>query len=122
MPQYITDFLVSVFAPVLVSAVTMILAFYGRRLMLVGVDYLSARMGQEEWAKLSKIVDDVVHGIEQSPQFKDMLGSAKKETAMLLIRQFARATGITMTEQQVDILIEAAVSRLNAPVALATVG
>jgi len=72
-----------------------------------GVSYLKEN---DLWNKAQQ----VVRAIEQQAKFVDVTPERKKEVAMIALRKAAALLKLSVTDQQLDWLIEAAVQLMNA--------
>jgi len=75
-----------------------------------GADLLRNTIGLSKIEQGRKIVNDVVHYIEQTT---DAPGSVKKEKALALAQYALRLFNIELEDKTVDLLIEAAVFGMN---------
>ena len=66
-----------------------------------------------KWGWAADIVDAVVRAVEQTVS-DGIHGEAKKQIAVDYIRKLLRQTGVDLTDEQLDALVEAAVQTLNA--------
>lgn len=94
---------------IVVLAIVGILALGARGLVTVGIKYLENKVGVENFSTAQSMVMTVVRAVEQSPEFSELLGSAKKEQVILRASQWLQEAGIVVSEEQLDKLIESAV-------------
>lgn len=71
------------------------------------------KLRQTEWAFLADIVDAVVRAVEQTVS-EELHGPDKKDLAVKYIKELLKQNDITVTTEQLDALIEAAVQAMNA--------
>ena len=74
---------------------------------------VSAEFRRTKWGWAADIVDAVVRAVEQTVS-DGIHGEAKKQIAVDYIRKLLRQTGVDLTDEQLDALVEAAVQTLNA--------
>lgn len=74
---------------------------------------VSAEFRRAKWGWAADIVDAVVRAVEQTVS-DGIHGEAKKQIAVDYIRKLLRQTGVDLTDEQLDALVEAAVQALNA--------
>ena len=74
---------------------------------------VSAEFRRTKWGWAADIVDAVVRAVEQTVS-DGIHGEAKKQIAVDYIRKLLRQTGVDLTDEQLDALVEAAVQALNA--------
>ena len=72
-----------------------------------------AEFRRTKWGWAADIVDAVVRAVEQTVS-DGIHGEAKKQIAVDYIRKLLRQTGVDLTDEQLDALVEAAVQTLNA--------
>jgi len=75
--------------------------------------YMQNLVGKTDWEKMRNLAKDVVGYVEQSPDFKDLVGPDKFDKAFLMIRELAKKAGFTYTDKQIQVLIEACVHEIN---------
>ena len=71
-----------------------------------------AKMRQGKWAWAADIIDAVVRAVEQTVA-EDVHGINKKNLAVSYIEPMLLKAGITLTGEEIDRLIEAAVQAMN---------
>lgn len=94
---------------IVVLALVGILAVGAKGLVSVGVKYLESKIGSDQFESAKSIISTVVRAIEQSPQYEDLLGSEKKEQVILRASQWLRDSGLNVSDELLDQLIEEAV-------------
>lgn len=76
-------------------------------------DEALAKMRRTKWAWAADIIDAAVRAVEQTVA-EDVHGINKKKLAVNYIMPWLQKNGITLTEGEIDQLIEAAVQAMNA--------
>lgn len=76
-------------------------------------DEALAKMRRTKWAWAADIIDAAVRAVEQTVA-EDVHGINKKKLAVNYIMPWLSKNGITLTEEEIDQLIEAAVQAMNA--------
>lgn len=76
-------------------------------------DEALAKMRRTKWAWAADIIDAAVRAVEQTVA-EDVHGINKKKLAVNYIMPWLSKNGITLTEDEIDQLIEAAVQAMNA--------
>lgn len=76
-------------------------------------DEALAKMRHTKWAWAADIIDAAVRAVEQTVA-EDVHGINKKKLAVNYIMPWLSKNGITLTEEEIDQLIEAAVQAMNA--------
>ena len=76
-------------------------------------DEALAKMRRTKWAWAADIIDAAVRVVEQTVA-EDVHGINKKKLAVNYIMPWLQKNGITLTEDEIDQLIEAAVQAMNA--------
>lgn len=76
-------------------------------------DEALAKMRRTKWAWAADIIDAAVRAVEQTVA-EDVHGINKKKLAVNYIMPWLQKNGITLTEDEIDQLIEAAVQTMNA--------
>lgn len=76
-------------------------------------DEAMARLRRTRWAWAADIVDAAVRAVEQTLS-EELHGDDKKYAAASQIRKILGQNGLSLTEDQIDTLIEAAVQAMNA--------
>ena len=76
-------------------------------------DEALAKMRRTKWAWAADIIDAAVRAVEQTVA-EDVHGINKKKLAVNYIMPWLQKNGITLTEDEIDQLIEAAVQAMNA--------
>lgn len=76
-------------------------------------DEALAKMRRTKWAWAADIIDAAVRAVEQTVA-EDVHGINKKKLAVNYIMPWLQKNGITLTEEEIDQLIEAAVQAMNA--------
>jgi hypothetical protein len=99
-PEMVTA-LVSAFGSVLIA-----LAAYGATL---AKQYVASKTSETGFAFLKAQAATAVKWLEQSPAFTGAEGAKKKEAAVVYIMSIAEKTGIPMTHELADKLVEEAV-------------
>ena len=99
---------------IVVLALVGVLALGARGLVTVGIKYLEGKVGVDNFATAQSFVMTIVRAVEQSPEFRDLLGSEKKEQVILRVSQWLQDSGIAISEEQLDKLIESAVQIMQA--------
>ena len=79
---------------------------------LYAVPYLYALQKNEKYAQLIDVISNAVRAAEQVVKGEGM-GTVKKERVMLFVREWLGARGVTVTDGQLDELVEAAVWNLK---------
>ena len=90
-----------------------LLGFALRQLILVGIAYLRARIGQAEYERVLEYARVTVKALEQTPVYKDFSGDKKKELARVAVMQFAKEHNLPIDDTLFDKFIEAAVKEMN---------
>lgn len=70
------------------------------------------RIRQTRWAWCADIIDSAVRAIEQTIG-EDIHGEEKKAAAVQLIQRIFYQSGLRLTDDQIDALVEAAVQQMN---------
>lgn len=99
MPEWLTD---------LLNAVVPIVATIALPLVL---RYVATKMQAERFAMLRQFVQDLVPAIEQ--QMEGEAGETKLAYATSVAHRYAQQIGLSLTEEQIRTLIEAAVHGLG---------
>jgi len=73
---------------------------------------VNASLRATKWAWAADIIDAVVRAVEQTVS-DDIHGADKKELAVKYIMPFLQKNGISLSDDEVDKLIEAAVQAMN---------
>lgn len=73
---------------------------------------LNATIRATKWSWAADIIDAVVHAVEQTVE-EDLHGEGKKEVAMQYIRDILAQAGLTLSDVEINTLIEAAVHAMN---------
>lgn len=76
-------------------------------------DEAMAKLRRTRWAWAADIVDAVVRAVEQTLS-EELHGEDKKYAAASQIRKILGQNSLSLTEDQIDTLIEAAVQAMNA--------
>jgi len=76
------------------------------------LDTATEKLRRSEWAWAAEIIDAVVRAVEQTA-FDCIHGEDKKAEAMGMAQRLLNSSGIQLTEEQIDTLIEAAVKAMN---------
>lgn len=90
---------------IVVSVVMALVAYYV-------IPYIKRRIESDRYNELLKMIDKAVRAAEQAIKGSDM-GALKKENVMTYITSWAEKVGISITQDQLSQLIEAAVFELN---------
>ena len=73
----------------------------------------TAKLRQTKWSWTADIIDAAVRAVEQTAKGA-IHGEDKKQAAMAYTKSVLRKSGITMSDEQISTLIEAAVQAMNA--------
>ena len=73
----------------------------------------TAKIRQTKWAWAADIIDAVVRAVEQTVE-EDLHGEAKKDVAIQYISDILSRAGLTLSDVEINTLIEAAVNTMNA--------
>lgn len=74
------------------------------------VPYLKELKNNEEYSALFEMVEVAVHAAEQTIKTG---GADKKEAVMMYLTEWAKAHNITVSQEQINQLVEAAVFSMN---------
>ncbi len=107
-PQLIQNLIVDV-----ILALVGIAAFAARGLVQVGIEYLHAKLGDQNFQSLLGYADMTVRFVEQSPAFQDLTGDKKKELAIIELLKFCEAKKLPVDRALIDKVIESAVQIMN---------
>jgi hypothetical protein len=108
-PQLIQNLIVDV-----ILALVGVLAFGARGLVQVGIEYLHAKLGDQNFKSISSYADMTVRFLEQSPAFQELTGDKKKELAIIEILKFCEQKKLPVDRTLIDKVIESAVQIVNA--------
>ncbi len=75
--------------------------------------YIIAKIGQEKYDAVNKLVEDIVRYVEQMGINIDWDGEDKKRLAINLCHSLIKKAGYEVDEQMLEILIERAVQVIN---------
>lgn len=73
----------------------------------------TAKLRQTKWSWTADIIDAAVRAVEQTAKGA-IHGEDKKQAAMAYTKSVLQKSGITMSDEQISTLIEAAVQAMNA--------
>ena len=73
----------------------------------------TAKLRQTKWSWTADIIDAAVRAVEQTAKGA-IHGEDKKQAAMAYTKSVLQKSGITMSDEQISTLIEAAVQTMNA--------
>lgn len=90
---------------IVVSVVMALIAYYV-------IPYIKRRIESDRYNELLEMINVAVQAAEQSIKGKGM-GELKKENVTTFIKSWLAQTGLEITNEQLDQLIEAAVFELN---------
>ena len=76
------------------------------------IPYLKSLYDDVKWKKFLDMVYDAVDAAEQIIK-EPKSGEQKKEMVVSFIKEYLSKLGVTVTEEELNILIEAAVKRMN---------
>lgn len=88
-----------------VSVVAALIAYYV-------IPILKSKIKEDKYAELLSIIEIAVKAAEQTIKGSKM-GAVKKEDVIIFVTEWANKHGITISQDQLDKLIEAAVYELN---------
>ena len=74
---------------------------------------LVAKLGQQLFDNLYTTAEIIVRALEQQGIIQHLTGEDKKKIAMVLLRQAADALKLSITDEQLSLLIESLVQALN---------
>lgn len=100
----------------LVLCVIGVIGYLLRELVKIGVAYLKAKVGTEQFIQLKAMAETIVRALEQSPAFQELGGADKKERAMAEIQTFCEDNNIPIDHDFLDKLVEEAVNYMNAEI------
>ena len=72
-----------------------------------------AQIRKTKWSWAADIIDAVVRAVEQTVE-EDLHGEAKKDVAIQYISDILSRAGLTLSDVEINTLIEAAVNTMNA--------
>lgn len=108
MEDYLQYLLYAVVIVLLVAA-----GWGGKALLKIAETFLKNRIGAQNFEMLKNFATVAVRAIEQSPEFKELVGKDKKSIAATMIVDFADANSLPISIDLVECLIEAAVQVMN---------
>lgn len=107
---------------VVITALMGLVVFGGRQLITLLNAYLAKKLGLEEYAALKEFAETQVRALMQSPAWKDLASSEKKEMAMVAMYEYTQKRNIAISREQLDALVEATVQRVKAEFGQETLG
>ena len=94
-------------------AIVSLIAFAFRSLITLGIAYLKAKLGENNFQRVRSYADVIVKMLEQHPAFKYFDGAHKKEMAIMAVLQWAEKNSLPIDRELIDKFIEAAVLEMN---------
>ena len=117
MPEYLNELLMQVLLAV-AGFVAAAVGFY-LRLYLVKIKVrVETEIGREQYAWLEDVVSGLVHAAAQNPAFREFTGAQLKDYVLDQAGAFVERNKLPFDREDIDALIEQAVSwlKVNAPV------
>lgn len=99
-----SEMLYNVVTVVVMVAITIIVRY--------AVPWLKLQIEESQYAQVIEVVEEAVRAAEQTIR-KSGQGTIKKERVVEFLHTWLKSKGITMTYEQIDNLIEAAVYAMN---------
>jgi hypothetical protein len=98
----------------IVAAVLGLIAYGGRKLIDIGVVYVTQKIGAERVVELKEVASTFVKTLEQSPLYKDLTGEAKLEQAIVWVADYCDKHNLPYDADFVHKAVEEAVHAMNA--------
>jgi hypothetical protein len=109
--------LVTIIQSLTAAVVTAIigLVVYGSRKMIdVGVQYMTTKIGTEKFGQLKDVASTFVRTLEQSPLYTDLTGEAKLEQAVTWMADYCTQKKLPYDHDFIHKIVEEAVQVMNA--------
>lgn len=108
MEDYLQYLLYALIIVLLVAA-----GWGGKALLKIAETFLKNKIGAQNFEMLKNFATIAVRAIEQSPEFKELVGQDKKSIAITMIFDFAQSNNLPVSIDLVECLVEAAVQIMN---------
>lgn len=112
MEQYVNELLVA-----LVLALVGVMTYLLKGLASVAIAYLNNKIGADKVQFAGSLVEVMVRAVQQSPEFSELDGAAKKEQVLARAQTLLAKYGINMSHDELDKLVEAAVQVMKSELA-----